>query len=294
MVSLLGERSRGSKLAWLTILFLLVSCGREDPPQQVALEYARALYSRDLSRAYRQLSAQDRAWKTEAVFVAEGDAPTENALALARHLASFIEVASAEGKITGDRAEVKLTLRLPNANAPEVAGLVQDWDEAALNALSETEAERIRKDLDDLHRSGRLPTLEGEEAFELVRESSGWRLVFQTAGAIRVRFTARIPEGLPLQVDPQEQDLRVRSGEPVQMSLRLKNGSGRDVSVRVTHVIEPKDAAPFLVFLQCPLLLPLKLSPRESKEISSSFMIAGNAPAQMREFRVTFAFRRAG
>jgi len=281
------------QIACLVLLFLLVTCGREVPPEEVALEYARALYSRDLSRAYRLLSAQDREWKTEAVFVAEGDAPTGNALALARHLASFIEVASAEGKITGSRAEVKLTLRLPNANAPEVAGLVQDWDEVALNGLPEKEAERIRKDLDELHRSGRLPTLEGEEAFELVKESSGWRLAFHTAGAIRVRFTARIPEGLPLQVDPREQELRVRSGEPVQMSLRRKNGSGRDVSVRVTHVIEPKDAAPFLVFLHCPLLLPLTLPPRESKEVSSSFMIAGNAPAQIREFRVTFAFRRA-
>jgi cytochrome c oxidase assembly protein Cox11 len=76
------------------------------------------------------------------------------------------------------------------------------------------------------------------------------------------------------------------------MSLRLKNDSGRDVSVRVTHVIEPKDAAPYLVFLQCPLLLPLKIPPRESQEISSSFMIAGNAPEQMRDFQVTFAFRR--
>jgi hypothetical protein len=278
--------------ACLVLLVLAIACSREDGPEKVALEYARALYSRDHSRAYRLLSTQDQAWKTEAEFVAEGDAPTGNALALARHLASFIEVASAETKITGDRAKVRLKLRLPNANAPEVAGLVQDWDEAALNALSEREAKRIRDGLDDLYRSGRLPSLEGEEAFELTRESSGWRLLLHTAGAIRVRFTTRIPEALPLHVDPQEQELRVRSGESVQMSLRLKNDSGRDVSVRVTHAIEPKDAAPYLVFLQCPLLLPLKIPPRESQEISSSFMIAGNAPAQMRDFQVTFAFRR--
>jgi hypothetical protein len=289
-----GEAGSSPKLAaCLALVVLATACGREVPPEKVALEYARALYAQDRASAYRLLSAQDRAWKTEAVFVEEGEAPRGNALALARHLAAFIEVASAETKITGDRAKVRLTLRLPSANAPEVAGLVQDWDEAALNALSEKEAGRIRNGLDDLHRSGRLPTLEGEEAFELVRESSGWRLVLHPAGTIRVRFTARIPEGLPLHADPQEQELRVRSGESVQMSLRLKNSSGRGVSVRVTHVIEPKDAAPYLVFLHCPLLLPLKIPPRESQEISSSFMIAGNAPAQMQDFRVTFAFRRA-
>jgi hypothetical protein len=279
--------------ACLALVVLATACGREVPPDQVALEYARALYGRDLSRAYRLLSSRDREWKTEAGFVAEGDAPTGNALELSRHLASFIEVASAERKITGDRAEVTLTLRLPNANAPEVAGLVQDWDEAALNALSEQEAERIRTDLAALHRSGRLPTLEGKETFELVKEASGWRLILHMAGAVRIRFTARIPEGFPLQVDPREQELRVRPGEPVQVSLRLRSGSGRDVSVRVSHVIEPEDAAPFLVFLQCPLLLPLTLLPGESKEILSSFMIAGNAPASMQEFRLTFAFRRA-
>jgi hypothetical protein len=277
----------------MVLVVLATACSREVPPEEVALEYARALYAQDRASVYRLLSAQDRAGQTEAAFVAEGDAPRGNALGLARHLASFIEVASAETSLAGARATVRLALRLPSANAPEVTGLVQDWDEAALNALSGQEAEKIRNGLDELHRAGRLPMLEGEEAFELVRESPGWRLVLHTAGSIRVRFTTRIPEGLPLQADPREQELRVRPGEPVQMSLRLKNGSGRDVSVRVTHVIEPKNSAPFLVFLHCPLLLPLRLPPRESQEISSSFMIAGNAPAQMRDFRVTFAFRRA-
>ena len=95
------------KLAWLGLLVVVAACGREVPPETVAVEYARALYARDLPRAYRLLSAQDRERKTEAAFVAEGDAPTGNALGLARHLASFIEIVSAEKKITGDRAEVK-------------------------------------------------------------------------------------------------------------------------------------------------------------------------------------------
>jgi len=282
--------SEGRVPACLGFLLLLVACGREVPPEAVALEYARALYARDLPRAYRLLSAEDRQGKTEAAFVAEGDAPTGYALELTGHLASFIEVASAERKITGDRAEIRLKLRLPDANAPQVSGLVRDWDMGALNAMPEQETDRIRKDLTALHRSGRLPMLEGEETFELVKEASGWRLVLHMAGAVRIRFTARIPEGLSLQVDPREQELRVRPGQPVRMSVRLTNGSGGDLPVRVAHVIEPKEAAPFLVFLQCPLLLPIKLPPRESKEISSSFMIAESVPEQTREIRVTFAF----
>jgi hypothetical protein len=277
----------------LAIAVLATACSREVPPEAVAVEYARALYAQDRAHAYRLLSTQDREGKTEAKFVAEGDGPTGNALALARHLASYIEVASAETERTGDRAAVQLQLRLPNANAPEVAGLVRDWDEAALNALSEKEVERIRQGLEELQRSARLPWLEGEERFELVRESPGWRLALHQARTIRVRFLARIPEGLPLQADPPEQGLVARPGQPVQMSIRLRNGSGRDLSLRVAHGIEPQEAAPFLVFLHCPLLLPVRLAPREAMEISTSFMIADSVPERTRDFQVTFAFRAA-
>lgn len=285
--------SEGKVPACLGFLLLLAACGREVPPEAVALEYARALYARDLPRAYRLISAEDRQRKGEAAFMAEGGYVTGFALEASRQLASFIQVATVKTRLTQDRASVTFKLRLPDANAPEVSGLLRDWDEAALNAMSEQETERIRKGLTELHRSGRLPTLEGEETFDLVKEASEWRLVLHMAGAVPIRFTARIPEGLSLQVDPREQELRVRPGEPFQMSLRLRSGSERDVSVRVSHVIEPEDAAPFLVFLQCPLLLPLTLPPGKSKEILSSFMIAGNTPANMREFRLTFAFRRA-
>jgi hypothetical protein len=279
-------------VACLILGVLATASSREVSPETVAVEYVRALYARDLSQAYRLLSAQDREQKTEAAYVAEGDVPTGNVLSLARLLASFIEILSAEGKFSGDRAKVKLRLRLPDGNAPEVAALVRDWDVAALNALSNKEAERIRKDLDRLHRSGSLPTLEGEEAFELVKEPSGWRLVLHWARTIRVRFTARIPEGLSLQVDPLEQELLARPGQPLQMSIRLRNGSEQDLSLRIAHGIEPKDAAPFLVFLHCPLLLPVKLPPREGKGVSTSFMIADSVPEQTRDVQVTFLFRR--
>jgi hypothetical protein len=49
----------------------------------VALVYARALYARDLGQAYRLISAQDQRWKTEAVYVKEGEGATGHALELA-------------------------------------------------------------------------------------------------------------------------------------------------------------------------------------------------------------------
>jgi hypothetical protein len=272
-------------------MVLATACSREVAPEGVAQEYARALYARDLSRAYAMISSQDRRWKSEEEFVAEGEGPSGNALELARHLASYIEVASAQKTMTADRAEVKLKLRLPDANAPVVAGLVRDWDEAALNALPPGEEERIRRELDRLHRSGRLPVLDGEETFALVKEAEGWRVVVDWAEAIRVRFRTRIPEGIPLMAEPQEQELLVRAGEPVEMTVRLTNGLGRELSMRVSHEIEPEAAAPALVFLHCPLLLPVKLAPGATKEISSSFMVADSLPNPTRTIQVTFGFR---
>ncbi len=279
--------------AWFGLLVIVAACGREVPPETVAVEYARALYAHDLSRAYRLLSAQDRERKPEAVFVAEGDAPTGNALELARQLASFIEIVSTEKKITGDRAGVKLKLKLPDANAAEVAGFVRDWDVAALNAISAKELETIQKGLDEIHRSGRLPTLEGEEKFELVREGVGWRVVVNWAAGVRVHFRTRIPAVLPVRAVPEEQRVLVKPGEQFQMSLRLTNTSGQELSLRVAHDIEPKAAAPSVVFVQCPLLLPVQLPPGESREYSSTLMIAGDVPDRRDEVQVTFTFRSA-
>ena len=277
--------------ACLILLVLAIACSREVAPETVALEYGRARYARDLLKAYRLISTRDRQWKTEGAFVAEGEAPTGNALELARHLASFIELVSAEKKVTGDRAGVKLRLRLPDANAPVVAGLVRDWDGAALNALSKSERERIRKGLDQLHQAGKLPMVEGDESFELVREDVGWRVVLHWAESIRVRFRTRVPNGLPLRAVPSEQELLVKPGEPAQITIQLTNGSAKNLTMRVSHEIEPKAAAPSLVFLQCPLLLPVRLGAREAKEFSTTFMVARSGSDQTTGLQVTFAFR---
>lgn len=289
-----GQAASCPKLAvCLVLVALATACRREVSPEEVALEYVRALYAQDRASAYRLLSAQDQAWRTEAVFVAEGDAPTGNALALTRHLASFIEVASAETKLTGDRAKVTLTLRLPNANAPEVVLLVRDWDEAALKSLSQNDVQTIRKALDGLHETGKLPMLEGDETFVLIKEAAGWRVVVNWVEGTRVRFRTRVPDALPLRAIPEQQEVMIKPGDPVKMTIRLANRSGRDLSMRVGHVIEPKAAAASLVFVQCPLLLPVNLRPQETKEFSIRFMVAEDPAKPTRDFQVTYVFRGA-
>lgn len=277
-------------MAFFALVLLLVACGREISLEAVALEYARALYARDLRRAYQLISAQDRRWRGEAAFVAEGGAVTGNALELSRHLASFIEVGSVEKRISGNRAEVKLTLRLPDANAPAIARIAREWSEESLHALSESEMEAIRRALDRLHGDGTLPMLEGKETFQLAREAAGRGVLLNWVEGIRVLFRTQMPAGLPLRAAPPEQEFLVKPDEPIQMTVRLTNSSGRELSLRVAHVVEPKAAAPSLVFVQCPLLLPVNLRPHEAKDISTTFMVASGGPDQVKSFQVTFAF----
>lgn len=86
------------------------------------------------------------------------------------------------------------------------------------------------------------------------------------AEGIRVSFRTQVAEGLPLRAVPEPHELLAMRGDTVRMAVRVTNSSGRDLSVRVGHVIEPKTAASSLAFVQCPLLLPLRLRSQEARE----------------------------
>jgi hypothetical protein len=150
-------RPYGLPAVLLAGLFAAGGCAGQPPPETVALDYARALYASDVAGTYRLLSAEDRRLKDERAFAQERDGPTGFALEVAQRLAALIEGNAAETAVRGERATVRLALRLPDANAPEIATLVHDWDEERLNALSATERRQVTARLADLRRAGRIP-----------------------------------------------------------------------------------------------------------------------------------------
>lgn len=275
---------------FLAILVLLSGCARETGPEAVALEYGRALYARDLSQAYRFISSEDRRVKDEQTFRQERGAASGFALEVARQVASFIEAAPVEKTISGARATVNLKLRLPNANAPEIAALVFEWDERRLNDLSQTERRQIMKKLDQLHQAQKIPMLEGEETFKLAREGSGWRVFLNWAGGVRIRFRTAMQEVIPLQVAVSPEEILLMPGERVQVTVRAKNLSTRDIVARVHHRIEPKAAADSLALLQCPLFLPVTLEPGQTEEFLSEYFLLKDVPEEAKQFDVTYAF----
>jgi len=291
LVWLVWRRRRDALEAILAafVLWLFASgCAREARPERIALEYSRAVYASDLAQAYRLISSQDRRVKNEEIYLR--GAPTGFALEVSRQLASFLKVTHVEQTINGDQARVKLQLKLPDANAPEIATLVREWDERLLNALLQSEREEITRKLDQLARAQKIPMIEGEENFSLVREGSGWRVFLNWAGGARVRFRTAMREAIPLQVTVSPEEVLLTPGERMQVVVRVKNVSSRDFVTRVGHRIEPKAQAGALALLQCPLFVPVTLKPGETEEFRSEYMMLRDSPDQAKEFEVTYEF----
>ena len=266
---------------------------REVGPEGIALEYGRALYAGDAAGMYRFLSTTDRKVKDEATFLQERGQPTGFALELVRRFASFIEASPVKKTSVGERVTVTLKLRLPDANAPEIATLVHGWDERRLDALSQAEQRQIMKTLDGLHQSRKLSPLEGEETFQLVREGSRWRVFLDWAGGVRVRFGATVDETIPLQVTVIPEEVLVNRGDRVMVTLRATNLSTRAIVTRVAHRIEPKTEAVSLALLQCPLLLPITLAPGQTEELRSEYMVLKDVHKETKRFQVTYEFASA-
>jgi len=273
-------------VGWL----LLAGCARASGPGEVALEYARALYASDAARTYRLISTEDRRVKDEGAFHRQRDQVAGFALEVANQLASFIEATPAETTIRRERARVRLKLRLPDANAPEIAALVHEWDERRLNALSRAEREEITRKLNQLHRAQKIPMLEGIETFELVREHSGWRLFLNWAGGVQIRFRISVGETIPLQVSVSPEEVLITPGERVRVTVRAKNLSTRDFVARVGHRTEPKAQGDSLALLQCPLFVPVTLEAGQSEEFVSEYLLLKDVPKEARQFQVTYEF----
>ena len=271
-------------------LLFLVGCARSPAPEDVAVEYGRAIYRYDAAAIYRLASATDRRAKDEETVRAQVGAPTGFALDIIRHLALFIEAKPVDTRLWESRATVSLKLMLPDANAPEIRTLAHDWDETALDALSDGERADIRRKLDELHERRTLPVVEGQETFELVKEGGGWRLVLDWGGAIPVQFSASAAKTPALDVTTTPAEIRAKPGESFRVTVHAKNVSGQEITTRVGHRITPEADASFLALLQCPLFLPATFKPGETKEFVSEYLLLKDTPGSVTAFRVTYEF----
>lgn len=268
-------------------LLLLVGCTAPPAPEEVALDYGRALYAGDARALHRLVSRADRDARDEATVrrtLAEVDG---FAAELVRQLAGYITATAVDREVTGARAVVRLTLRLPDANAPAVRALVHDWDVDRLNRLSASERARLAARLAELHRAGTLPMVDGRERFELVREADGWRVVAHWTAGRPVAVAAAADPALGLEVHAEPSRLRVVPGERFRVTLRVHNRGAVRRTLRVEHAVEPAAGAETLALVRCPLFVPVTVAAGATETFVSEYLLLPEAPEGM-TYRVRY------
>ena len=272
---------------------LLGGCPLTTAPEDVAREYVRSLYANDSEGLWRLISTDDRRVKNEATFRRQQRDFHGFARDALRQLADYMTATPVKVSIAGDRATVTLRFQLLDANAPEILGLLHDWDEDRLSKLTPADRRRIATRLEELLRKGRLPIIEGDQTIELVREAGGWKVFRNWAGGVLVTFSATVDSGLPLDVTVSPSSIALAPGERVRVSIRARNIGGREVMTRVKHRIEPQADANHLALLQCPVLLPTRLGPGAAQEYESEYLLLADVPTGVKAFKVNYRFPAA-
>jgi hypothetical protein len=273
----------------LPVLFWLYSPNLGDDPVPVLSKYLRSLYARDLGQAYRFISTVDQRIKKREDYVRERGAFTGFALDTARKLAELIEIRQVSQQVDGPRSRVKVALKLPDANG--VAPLLLDWDEQRLNALPAAEQKKIISNIDRLALDRKLPMIEGEEEFILVKENSQWRVFLNWAAGVKVKFATIVPSDGTIAAEPITRETIARSGEPFTIGFNVKNRAPNEIRIRIVHLVEPTKLKRHLDLVECALLLPVRLRPGEEQVYNSTYLVRGDLPDTTKALNVTYEFK---
>lgn len=258
-------------------------------PVQLLTEYLKAVYARDFGQAYRFISSADRKLKEERTYIRERGPFSGFTLKAAQKLAGFIEATPVAQKRAEGHARIKLRLKLPDADRLSTALL--DWDEDRLNSLPAGEQVALLERLEQWKREGKIDVLDGYEEFELVREGGRWRVFLNWAAGVRVIFGTSVPPFGSLAAEPIQKEVLIQPGELFTIAYRVRNFSPREVSTRIVHHVEPEGMAQYLDMVECGLLFPVRLSPGEREDYSTTYLIRGDLPEGTRQLAVTYEFK---
>jgi hypothetical protein len=263
--------------------------GNQSEPVEVLTKYLTALYARDFRQAYKFISAADRQLKTRNDYVRERGPFDGFAHEVARKLSGFMEIRPVAQHIEGVKNRIRLALKLPDANG--VSALLLDWDEKRLNALSWPEQKKILSTLDTLARENRLPMIEGEEEFVLVRNGSRWKVFLDWAAGVQVKFDTTLPAGGALEAQPTTRETIISPGDLFIIGFKVKNSGASEVVTRIAHRVEPNEMAEYLDLVECALLLPVRLQPGEEQTYKSTYVVRGDLPDGTKTLDVTYEFK---
>jgi hypothetical protein len=258
-------------------------------PVQTLTQYVRFLYARDFRQAYRFISAEDQRLKKSDDYVRERQPFTGFALDVARKLAGLIEIHPLSSTTDDQHNRLRVAMKLPDANS--VAPLLHDWDDKRLNTLSATERKKILATIDNWAGAMKLPMIEGEENFVMVKEGSKWKVFLDWAAGAQVQFAATLPAGNEISAAPTTKETVARSGDTFTIGFKVTNPTTKEVMTRIIHRVEPKELAPYLDLVECALLLPVRVQPGEEQLFNSTYLVRGDLPDGAKTLKVTYEFK---
>lgn len=247
-------------------------------PIEVVKSYLQAIHARDAGTAYRYISSLDRNLRDENTYLRSQETFTGFALDFARRLAADMEVWVIEQKLGSTKAWLDVGYRVPTGD--EISRQVFDWNPDKLNALSAAEQAALIAAWVKVKKDGKPTTIEGRETFDLVSENDGWKIFLDWSSHHRVTFKTSRPRPAELEVKFLRNDLLVKSEEPFQVDFKVTNRTNHDVVVKLNHLFEPRQMEKNIDMIACGSLLPLRLRPQETQNISSSYLLRGNLLAR--------------
>jgi len=278
-------------LLTLPLLYWLngIAAAPRQEPLQTLTQYVRFLYARDFRQAYRFISAEDQRLKKSNDYVRERQPFTGFALDVARRLAGLIEVRPLSSEGDNQRNRLTVAMKLPDANS--VAPLLHDWDDKRLNTLSVTERKNILATIDDWANAKKLPMIEGEENFLMIKEGSKWKVFLDWAAGAQVQFAAALPAGNEISAEPTTKETVARSGDLFTIGFKVANPTTQEIVTRIVHRVEPKELASYLDLVECALLLPVRVRPGEEQLFNSTYLVRGDLPDGAKTLKVTYEFK---
>jgi hypothetical protein len=273
-------------------LYALVTRGdhASDQPVRVLSRYLNFLYARDFRQAYRLISSEDQRLKREDVYVRERGPFTGFTQDVARKLAELIEIRAVGEQTDGTLNRIRVAMKLPDAGG--VAPLLLEWDETRLNALSIPERKKILASIDNLARDNKVPMIEGEEEFVLVKEGAQWKVFLNWAAGIQVNFATNLPAEGGIAAEPVTKGTVARSGDVFTIA-KVKPRPTK-FAQRIVHRIEPQGLAEYLDLVECALLLPARVRPGEEVDYNSTYVVRGDLPDGIKALNVTYDFKIEG
>jgi len=292
-----------AKMAWLTVPIIFVSllaANRmtwptepslsDQDPARVLQAYVRATYARDFVAAYRFISAEDRKVRDLNRYVQQRGSYGGFILEAARKLSEYVEIQTLKTQGSPNRVHMSIKYLVPDPQ--KLAPLLFNWDPYRLNALPPAEQKRLIDSLDQRGREGSFAMSQGEETFDLVKESNDWRIFLNWAAGVKIPLRLDLSKSTDLDVALSKNEFVLQPGEVFQIVLKIKNHAKQPVTARIAHLVEPSSIADFLDFVQCSFLLPVTVQPEKEQEFSGTYMLRGSLPEGIRQLNLTYDFRQ--